>query len=98
MLTMIYWRQVDWFRLDRAQWGLHFQPQLVAVHPQRLDGAGFLPGVDLQARRPHLPQGLTCLFPLLHHVTWQVSPPEKQKRTYGKKIDAAFSPLIHIFF
>lgn len=40
MLTMIYGGQVDGFRPDGAQAGRHFQPQLVAVHPQRLDFAG----------------------------------------------------------
>lgn len=75
MLTMINGGQVDGFRPDRAQLGRHFQPQLVAVHPQRLDGAGFSPGVDLQASRSHLPHFLTRSFPLFHHITRQVSPP-----------------------
>lgn len=75
MLTVIYGRQVDGFRPDRAQLGRHFQPQLVAVHPQRLDGADFLPGADLQASRSHLPHFLTRSFPLLHHIAGQISPP-----------------------
>lgn len=75
MLTVIYGGQVDGFRPDRSQLGRHLQPQLVAVHPQRLDGAGFLPGADLQASRAHLPHSLTRSFPLLHHIARQVSPP-----------------------
>lgn len=67
MLTMIYRGQVDGFRSDRTQSGRHFQPQLVAVHPQRLDGAGFLTG--LQAIGSHLSHFLSRSFPLLHHVT-----------------------------
>ncbi len=73
LLTMIYGGQVDGFRPDGAQAGRHFQPQLVAVHPQRLEGAG--PGKDLQASGPHLTHLLTRPLPLLHHIARQVSPP-----------------------
>lgn len=92
MLTIIYGGQVDGFRPYGAQSGRHFQPQFVAVHPQRLDGAGFLTGLDLWASRPQLPHLFTRFFLLLHHVTWQVSPPAIKK----KNVVMLF--LCHLFF
>lgn len=44
VLTVIDGGQVDGFGPDGSKSGRHLQPQLVAVHPQRLDGAALLPG------------------------------------------------------
>lgn len=81
LLTIIYRRQVDGFGPDRAQSRWHLQPQLVAVHPERLDGAAFLPGLNRRASKPHLPDFLTHSLPLLHYITWQVSPPRMKTNT-----------------
>lgn len=74
---MVYGRQVDGFSLDGAQLGRHLHPQLVAAHPQRLNGARFHLGSNSQASRPLLPQFLTRCFPLLHDVARQVGPPDE---------------------
>lgn len=80
---MIYRWQVDWFGPDGTQLRWQLQPEFIAVHPQRVDGARFLP--SLHAGRTHLPQILTRSLPLLHHVTWQVSPPDiKNKKKQMK--------------
>lgn len=80
VLTMVCGWQVDRFGPDEAHWGGQLQPQLVAVHPERPDGAGCSHGVDLQASRPLLPDYLTRSFPLLHHIARHVCPPGIKKK------------------
>lgn len=72
---MIVGGQVDRLRPDRSKVGRQFQPQLVAVGPQRLDGAQSLPGVHLQARGAFMAHIVSRSFPLLHDIAGQVSPP-----------------------
>lgn len=86
-LTVVVGGQVDGFRPDGSEVRRHFQPQLVAVGLQRLDGA-FM--VDLQAGGALVAHLLARSLPLLHHITGQVSPPATE--TKGNK-HRLFSPL-----
>lgn len=80
---MVSGSQVDGLGPDGAQGGRHLQPQLVAVHPQRADGAGPLPGVDLVAGGSFLPHFLPRPVPLLlrlHLVALNIGPPARRSR------------------
>lgn len=79
-LTMVVRGQVDGLRPDRSQVRRHFQPQLVAVGLQRLDGAQSLPGEKLLARGALVAHVLARSVLLLHHVAGQVSPPAPERQ------------------